>query len=1197
MKNSHLKYYSLLSLCPLFGALSTSVHTTEISNVPAFALGGVDPNVLLVLDNSSSMDDELLAVNFNKSQAEKAFERNNKKLSFSSRIFLGTPPIDAAAPNRSVAYNATYYDPETTYSPWVTFGNYAKNFTNANPKYAKWYPIDNIYPWREEPLDLTANAFFDFDIDDHADGFVCDNEGNETSVRTLKVRIGNGVRTADRDWLFCGNRQLDGIGEGEASRDKNFKTFRMTYDYNWAFYYRKDGNCGDESTWYPKAPCLKREQITDPGELQNFANWFTYYRNRLQILKGSQGEVLAENQYQTFSSAMFPINLRDEGEIQSFEKKHLKTDKTALNFANFQTAQGDFLKRIYEVPLLSSTPLRDALFTAGEIYAQTGAEKVVQYSCQANYTILFTDGFDTAQRLENIPLEIKNSDNKAEKPYQGLSGFTLADFSHYYYNNLSQRLSSDYPIDEQNVPMQKGCEQEKPSPWLDCNDKLHMTTFTIGMGARGNYYDPNNSGANSVVDVHQRNANRIASDDIPWTDDDYDDFSAFDKIDDLLHTAVNGKGEIESASNSQELKVAFSEILEQVFSDGLTNSGLDAGDSGVDEYFPDGRFLFRAKMNLASNTGDLTASLLKRNGSEESEIRWSAAKQLDDRNLSRHPRKIITFGENQGVHFIWKNLSLQQQKDLRTPPPGELTNRIQDGKERLAYLSGDRTYDGIKYRRRSSLLGAIASSTPIYNGKPSLAMPYRAPFGKPGNRYLNFKKTHENRQGVVFAGANDGMLHAFDAKTGEELFAYLPGLLFSSRSSQGLHRLTQKYSELRSYVDLPATVHDVFINNAWRSILVGGLRTGGPGIFVLDVTDPVADTENLNTPASIDRFAKQVVIGEYLDSGMGIMIQKPFVAMLNNGRWAAIFSSGYATPGGEEIQGQLYIVYLENAQRSDFVVKKIPTGAFNGLSPATLADVDGNATVDKVFAGDLAGNLWAFDLSSVKESDWEVKQIFAPSALQPITSSPAVAANPYLDRNIDGTYPLLVAFGTGKYLAESDVNTKGTQSFYVISDTDSSKVTTRSSLMPHRFAETDSDFRAISGTAPDWKNQFGWYIDLPAQEKIFIQPDIYGDNIAFFSSTPSQDDCRAGGKSWFNTMQLNGQKLSPNPYLNLPELDNSAGSVLVGENIIVGSQPIIIGDKRLTIGRGNNLEDFAAVQAINAKIQAKRTAWEELSKH
>lgn len=1184
---------SVLSLA-LFA--SPSNFAVEISDVPVFALGGVEPNLLIALDNSSSMDDERLVIGYNEGRIEDAFSNRNRPVYFSSQIFTGTPPLEAVAVTRSSAFNATYYNPNITYKPWTTFGDYGESFPNSDPKKAAWYPLEGIYPWTKDPIDLTQKAYYDFHVDDEWEGYICDNNGNTINMRRILVRVGNGAGLSPRNWLYCGDQQLEGIGNRGQQRSKNFKTFRLTYDYGWAHYYKKEGDCGDESTWYPKPPCLTRVDITDPGELQNFANWFTYYRDRLLILKGSLGEALAQNQSQKFNAAMFPINIEVGGDILSFEKDDFDTNSTAINFGKFNDNRGEYLKKVYELPMLTTTPLRDALFTAGEIYAQTGRNKVVQHACQANYTILFTDGYDTEQRLNNIPSRVRNSDNNANEPYKGSAGFTLADFSHYYYHNLSARLASEFPIDEQSVPVQDGCEEDNPKPWLDCNDKLHMTTFTIGMGAKGNFYDPKDPNADSVIDVHERNGNNNPNDNVDWANGSYDDFNERDKIDDLLHTALNGKGEIENANNPQELTQAFTDILERVLMGDVTNSGVDASDVGIDANEPEGRYLFRAMMNLSANYGDIQATLLKPDGTEDPTLKWSAEQLLAERNLTRNPRKIATYSNGRGVHFTWDNLTRRQRADLRTPPPGDRTNRVQDGKERLAYIAGDTTLDGIKFRKRSSLLGAIASSTPIYNGKPMLTIPYRDPFGVAGKRYSNFKRERKDRRGVVYAGANDGMLHAFDAKTGEEVFAYIPNLLFSTEPDKGLHYLTRKDMELRSYVDLPVTIHDVYLDDEWKSILVGGLRTGGPGIFVLNVTDPVSVAAGLTSQEKIEAAARDLVIGEYVDPGMGIMLQKPYVAMMNNGRWAAVFSSGYAENGKPELQGQLYIVYLDKGRRANFEVKKIPTGRNFGLSPATLADIDGNGTVDRVYAGDLSGNMWTFDLTADNDANWRRRQLFAARTTQPITSPPAVAANPYLPKNRNGTYPLLVAFGTGKYLSESDRTTIRRQSFYVIADNGEINTRSRSVLHEQKFINTTDTQRSITGSPPDWVSTFGWYIDLPMGEKIFVQPDIYGENVSFFSSRPSEDGCDAGGKSWFTALKLNGRKLSPNPYTNIPEFDGDASSIAVGDIIIVGGQPIIIGDNRITIGRGNNLEDFEAIQAIDPGLEGKRTGWEELLK-
>jgi hypothetical protein len=220
--------------------------------------------------------------------------------------------------------------------------------------------------------------------------------------------------------------------------------------------------------------------------------------------------------------------------------------------------------------------------------------------------------------------------------------------------------------------------------------------------------------------------------------------------------------------------------------------------------------------------------------------------------------------------------------------------------------------------------------------------------------------------------ANDGMLHGFDDDTGAEVIAYVPNLLSSSNIGDGLHYLTESNYVHKFYVDLTPTLSDVYLSTggatAWHTILVGGLRGGGRGFYALDVTNP-----GLFSEANADKL----VMWEFSSSDdidLGYTYSRPVIAYTNAGTWVAIFGNGYNDLGSGE--ASLFIVDIEKGvdgdwQSGDYI--KLSTGvgtaaSRNGLASPALADIDGNGTVDRVYAGDLEGNLWAFDMENPNSS-------------------------------------------------------------------------------------------------------------------------------------------------------------------------------------------------------------------------------------
>lgn len=419
------------------------------------------------------------------------------------------------------------------------------------------------------------------------------------------------------------------------------------------------------------------------------------------------------------------------------------------------------------------------------------------------------------------------------------------------------------------------------------------------------------------------------------------------------------------------------------------------------------------------------------------------------------------------------------------------------------------------------------------------------------------------------------MLHGFDADTGEEVMAYIPHNLFSSSAGKGLHYLTDKaYSHL-FYVDQGPTVSDVYIKTTtsgtveWKTILVGGQEAGGRGLFALDITNPNAFSED-------GTVADNTVMWEFTDaddSNLGYTFSKPAIALMNNGKWAAIVGNGYndtntlANDGGE---AKLFILYLEGGLDGvwtpgtdylEITTKAGSTTDRNGLGTPAAVDLDGNGTVDRVYAGDLQGNMWAFDLSDTAENNpnWKVaysqgttpKPLFtaknAAGTAQPITTKPSVVRHPTIPNNSSPSNApnLLVLFGTGQYLVDGDKTNTSTQSFYGVWDK-GDKALVRSNLVAQTFLTGfASDARVLSDNTVDYSTKYGWYIDLDSAsaatgERVVVNPKVRGDYVFFNTMTPNNAACSFGGSSWLMAAKLtNGGRPSDSvfDYTNNNEVD------------------------------------------------------------
>jgi type IV pilus assembly protein PilY1 len=516
---------------------------------------------------------------------------------------------------------------------------------------------------------------------------------------------------------------------------------------------------------------------------------------------------------------------------------------------------------------------------------------------------------------------------------------------------------------------------------------------------------------------------------------------------------------------------------------------------------------------------------------------WNAANEMPD----AADRNIYTYNPgaaagSRGRVFAWANLTADQQTALNRDVFGTVDA---NGENRLLYLRGDRSNEapnGLQFRARSSVLGDIVNSDPTYVGQQDYG--YDVLSGTEGTAYLSYRASSAftERTPTVYVASNDGMLHGFNAETGVELMAYMPNAVYPELSA--LTHLSFNTNHQLINDGAPRAM-DAYIDGSWRTILVGSLGGGGKGIYALDVSDP-------------DNFSTSDVMWEFTsadDSNMGVAIPSPTIARLANGQWAAIVANGYNSGGN----AKLFVLDLETGA----IIREIDTGVGgdNGLSNPTPVDVDADRITDFVYAGDLKGNMWKFDLSSSNPASWgvafQVAGVPAPlytacssdpcttTNRQPITARPEVGISPPAG--------YFVYFGTGRYFADGDngVGT-GANTVYAIRDTNEKGATTlvlptagRSALVEQEVLnEQTIDFDGhtedvrVTTNNPIEDDDDGWYLDLPTSgERQVSTPILRGGRIIFTTVIPSGDECSAGGDSWLMELDaLSGSRLGSSPF-------------------------------------------------------------------
>jgi len=498
-------------------------------------------------------------------------------------------------------------------------------------------------------------------------------------------------------------------------------------------------------------------------------------------------------------------------------------------------------------------------------------------------------------------------------------------------------------------------------------------------------------------------------------------------------------------------------------------------------------------------------------------------------------RNIFSYNPNstpKGIDFTWANLdSTTQQPTLKLA--GEASDA--NAKDRVKYLRGDSSNElqqGGIFRDRTKPMGDIIDSNPWFVGTDDFG--YSDLPSTEGSSYQAYLAGTAGRTKTLYVGANDGMLHAFNAANGNELFAYIPATVIPK-----LKDLTQvsygKGLPHEYFVDGSPRAGDVYfpIAGAWHTVLVGTMGAGARSVFALDVTDP-------------DNFAATDVLWEYTDTDLGYTLTEPTIARMANGNWAAIIGNGYNSDNGHAV---LYIIDIETGT----LIRKMDTNAGstavpNGLATPIPVDTNGDHIVDAIYAGDLLGNMWKFDVSSGSESSWKSaygtnsspEPLFAAKDAggvgQPITAKPQVGLNP--------NGGVMVYFGTGKYFESTD-NIVGSapqvQSFYGIRD-NGTQVSGRSDLVAQTI-DGEAVFsgvgvRITSDNTVDYNGgKMGWYMDLkspangPEGERV-VSPSLLRSNRLIFSTIiPSADACASGGTSWLMELDaVNGDRLSSSPF-------------------------------------------------------------------
>ena len=737
----------------------------------------------------------------------------------------------------------------------------------------------------------------------------------------------------------------------------------------------------------------------------------------------------------------------------------------------------NLLTAIENVKGTMNTPLGNSLLALWNYFKNTTNGPITS-SCQKNFVIAITDGYPFIPDWD--------SPNNFYTTYGGSDAISASGDVNEFWKN------PDYSND------------------LRYRSKAHIVT-------RRMHEEPARSGwAGSTIDTFVVG--------LAFGQNDADNPSLL-----LNMMASNGGGNSYGASNANELTNSLNATLT------IINSRMSSASSVAvnTAFLTSDTKLYRTRFNSGQWTGFLEAFQLSPvDGAVSANPLWEAGALLD----ARTDRVIYTAGKKALQNYKRYEFSIANSAAIETLTlTGAAVNNFSPAAatEMISYIRGDSTPTG--YRQRASKLGDMTYSAPFILGPPD-------GFQK-DNNYKTFKTTWAGRTPLIIVGANDGMLHAFNSATGQEQWAFIPNQLLPNlkllRADPYVHQ---------NYVSGTPTVVDAFItaknasgaaetSRSWRTVLVCGLREGGQGYFALDVTDPVNPIPLWEvTPTSPSA------------NGLGYSFGAPLIVKLKDSsqpgdfRWVALLANGYEGKTSGKAASLLVVDLSTGAIVREIVVDTSTNSSSynNGLSSPSAVDVNADGFADYVYAGDLQGNLWKFDLTNSDNSKWDVsyrstaspgiaRALFTGLSTQPITTAPDIVLR-------NGHQ--IVFFGTGKYYDETvDKSSIAVQSMYGLYDYNvavanpTASIYRRSNLQVQTFSQVTVSgeiYRISSNTVfvpgSDASSKKGWYVDLSADgsnpsERIVSDPLAHAKRIIFTTFIPNSAACSFGGTSWL--MELN----------------------------------------------------------------------------
>ncbi len=954
--------------------------------------------------------------------------------------------------------------------------------------------------------------------------------------------------------------------------------------------------------WRPSSYTEHVINFADKDAVMPFANWYTYWRSSYLASRGLMATVLSELQNRKLLDR-FRIGL-------NYKKKNGDREVELKDFSSDATKKiKDLAGIIYDYDTNFSGWDHSATLS---YFKQSGAYKdkpdnsVSDWSgvrsCRRNYEIVIAPDYSLLRSDDFIKPPIGSVSDQWEQSLSEMYRDGVPDlWGDVGAIGWKQDLATDLPN-----TLLPGKQDE--ATWQ------HLVRFVIAPKAEGFVFAKKKDAAGNVIfdpsstdytgALTELKRQYTANKNVWITPSDTDTYGK-GTIDDLWHMALNSRGMFypsESITSSIEnLLQAFNDILVR----NVSGSALATNTSSLRE----GGQVYQAAVE-SDWKGHLRAFNVVQDKNNKSVLNvdianpvWDLAQSVS--TTAWDARVIATYDGASGLPFRWNQLGSVKSvfKQAENTPVG-VTDAESYGEKMVEYLRGRgeceegastscKAGGSFVFRRRnldsSNTKPYSMASNPngrnvlgdIANSNPWLTPPPPAGFSDvdfPG--YNQHRVANKARPRVLYVGANDGMLHAVRAEgndAGKEIFAYIPSFVQTNLPQLAKIGYSHKY-----YVDGSPFSSEVDISGngtGWKTVLAGGANKGGKGYYLLDVTNPVGNTEAAAANWVMWEFTKKdnadlhYTYNLPIDDGNGHASQ---LARMNNNKWALIVGNGYPEDSGKK--ACLFILYVngpgeggvwddgagagDNHYGSEYIKLCAGNSDYssdggldtNGLSTPRPVDVNGDGRVDYIYAGDLNGNLWRFDVPADENkvgeatvTKWGVANSGSPLFVakneagkrQPFVSPPSVIPHTVKESAEDGSLVVksgrLVLAGTGKYLENSDRTNTDVQSFYAVWDRDLSGLT-RGNLFKQTFntdtpglrtqssgakpqpryctASTLAGCPNASDTGADSKRQLGWYWDMPTSgERLTGKINVINGVVLFNTFFPAPDYIVEGGKT------------------------------------------------------------------------------------